>query len=89
MKRFTERVVNECGSFVMGLCEACPTTDDRGCDYQCLQAALTLLADYEDTGLTPEEIEKLKHMVNKTPTNGKRADYVHYDFDTIEEATEL
>ena len=27
--------------------------------------------------------------IAKTLTNGKRADYVHYDFDTIEEATEI
>lgn len=60
MKRFTERVVNECGSFVMGLCETCPIVNDKGCNCECLQAALTLLADYEDTGLTPKEIERLK-----------------------------
>ena len=88
MKRFTERVINKNGSFTMGLCSACPIVDDKGCNRQCLQAALMLLADYEDTGLTPEEIEKLKRKTNKM-TNGKRADYVHYDFDTIEEATEI
>ena len=87
MKRFTERVVNEYGSFTMGLCSTCPIVDDKGCNRQCLQAALMLLADYEDTGLTPEEIMKLKPKV--TMTNGKHADYVHYDFDTIEEATEI
>ena len=88
MKRFTERIINEHGSFVMGLCKTCPIVDDRDCDLQCLKAALTLLADYEDTGLTPEEIEKLKCKTDITLTNGKRADYVHYDYDTIEVATE-
>lgn len=60
MKRFTERVINERGSFILGLCKTCPILTDRGCNHECLNAALALLADYEDTGLTPEEIEKLK-----------------------------
>lgn len=64
MKRFTERVVNERGSFVMGLCETCPIVNDKGCNCECLQAALTLLADYEDTGLTPEEIEGMKCKID-------------------------
>lgn len=40
-----------------------------------LEAIYERLAEYEETGLTPKEIEKLKHMANKIPTNGKRADY--------------
>lgn len=60
MKRFTKRVIDEHGTFILGLCKTCPIVNDEGCNCECLQAALTLLADYEDTGLTPEEIEKLK-----------------------------
>ena len=70
MKRFTERVIDEHGTFILGLCKTCPIIDDRGCNRECLKAALTLLADYEDTGLTPEEIEKLKDKINTTATKG-------------------
>ena len=44
---------------------------------------------YEETGLAPEEIERLKCKTEMTPTNGKHTDYVHYNYDTIEEATEI
>lgn len=70
MERFTERVIDEHGTFILGLCKTCPIIGDRGCNRECLKAALTLLADYEDTGLTPEEIEKLKSKTNITATKG-------------------
>lgn len=70
MERFTERVINEHGTFILGLCKTCPIVDNKGCNHECLKAALTLLADYEDTGLTPEEIEKLKDKTNTTATKG-------------------
>lgn len=70
MGRFTERVIDEHGTFILGLCKTCPIVDNRGCNRECLKAALTLLADYEDTGLTPEEIEKLKDKTNTTATKG-------------------
>ena len=72
MERFTERVIDEHGTFILGLCKTCPIVDNRGCNRECLKAALTLLADYEDTGLTPEEIEKLKDKTNTTATKGAR-----------------
>lgn len=70
MERFTERVIDEHGTFILGLCKTCPIVDDRGCNRECLKTALTLLADYEDTGLMPEEIEKLKSKTNTTTIKG-------------------
>ena len=88
MKRFTAHLINGTTEFVLPLCENCPEKGDD-CQKQCYQVAMCLLAAYEDTGLIPEEIEKLKCKTDITPTNGKHTDYVHYDYDTIEEATEI
>lgn len=55
MKRFTERVIDEHGTFLLGLCKTCPILDDRGCnrgggDWSIVKAIL-------------ENIEKLFNVV--------------------------
>ena len=59
MKRLTERTRE---GVISLLCCNCPRKNDceSGADSRCNFVAYDRLAEYEDTGLTPEEIEALK-----------------------------
>ena len=59
MKRLTERTQK---GVISLLCRNCPRNNDceSGADSRCNFVAYNRLAEYEDTGLTPEEILKLK-----------------------------
>lgn len=59
MKRFTAHFINGTKEFILPLCENCLASGDN-CQKQCCSVAMCLLAAYENTGLTPDEIMKLK-----------------------------
>lgn len=63
MKRITERN----GADIGLICAACPEKECRygPYDWHCAEIIAQLLAEYEDTGLTPAQVEALKGVLRQ------------------------
>lgn len=63
MKRITERNEADIGL----ICAACPEKECRygPYDWHCAEIIAQLLAEYEDTGLTPAQVEAMKSVLEK------------------------
>lgn len=64
--------------------ECCP---DGNCDENCLSERIAKLADYESTGLTPEELDNLCNLLCNSVQLMRAALYVNHKDSTKAEET--